>query len=537
MISARWRIVSALLLFGLAVLLRGLLARERGLWADELFSLAIATGHSLEHPAAQADSSKGDFVEWRAAASAQAYHRFLQHENPPASIGRVIRAVLLSDTSPPLYYLLLNWWGRTASTSDFAVRLFSALWALAAFPLFWILGERLGGWRAALSAAVLFGLAPPNLYYSVEARMYSMLWFVTLAFISQTVRLHDRGYTPGTLLLWIAAGAAGLLTHYFFAFVWAAGFLWVLLHPGRLHRGVTVAGMLTTVLAVLPWYSQLPASLARWRVTGTWLNGALSWQQAFSAPLLLAWDFFAGRGTWGGARWMDRCLAALFILMAVAIWRRGVRPLFAPLPRLLWLMILAACLGPLVFDLLRGTLASLVGRYALAGLPAAMLLAGFALSLLSPAANYGLLALIVFAWSPGIRAVFHNPRQWEPYALIGGELSHWSRPGDLVIVHSIPSGVLGVTRYITSPVPVAAWVGQLGERRIPGDIEALLAGQRRVALVKVHQVGEPAPEEAWLRSHATLVKQARIQTADLLYFVPANGLTFLSANAAASTRR
>jgi hypothetical protein len=535
--SARRRLLSALLLFGLAAVLRGLLAGERGLWADELFSLAMATGHSLEHPAAAADSSKGDFVEWPAAAPARAYHHFLQHESPPAATGRVIRAVLLSDTSPPLYYLLLNWWTRAAGTSDFALRLFSALWALAAFPLLWIMGERLGGWRAALSAAVLFALAPPSLYYAVEGRMYSMLWFVALAFMFLTVRLHDRGYTPGTLLLWIVAGAAGFVTHYFFAFIWAAGVLWILLHPGRLSRAAIVAAMLTTLLAVLPWYSQLPASLSRWRVTGTWLNGALSWQQAFSAPVLLAWDFFAGRGSWGGSRWMDRCLAALIVLLAVAIWRRGVRPLFAPLPGLIWLTILAACLGPLVFDLLRGTFASLVGRYALAGLPAAMLLAGFALSLLSPPTNCGLLALIVLAWSPGIRAVFHNPRQWEPYALIGTELSHWSRPGDLVIVHSIPSGVLGVTRYITTPVPVAAWVGQLGRRRVPRDIEALLAGQRRVALVKVHPVGEPAPEEAWLRSHATLVKQERIETADLLYFVPVDELTFLSANAAASTRR
>ena len=33
------------------------------LWVDELFSLAIATGHSLEHPAAAAKPALGDFVE------------------------------------------------------------------------------------------------------------------------------------------------------------------------------------------------------------------------------------------------------------------------------------------------------------------------------------------------------------------------------------------------------------------------------------------------------------------------------------------
>jgi hypothetical protein len=52
-----------LLLCITAALLRVALAVQPGLWADEIFSLAMATGHSLEHPAADADPSLGDFVE------------------------------------------------------------------------------------------------------------------------------------------------------------------------------------------------------------------------------------------------------------------------------------------------------------------------------------------------------------------------------------------------------------------------------------------------------------------------------------------
>jgi lysylphosphatidylglycerol synthetase-like protein (DUF2156 family) len=252
--------------------------------------------------------------------------------------------------------------------------------------------------------------------------------------------------------------------------------------------------------------------------------------------VLLAWNLLAGRGSWGGSRWLDRVLAALFLLLALAVWRRGVRPLFAPLPRLLWLWLLAACIGPLVFDLLRGTFASLMARYALAALPVAMLLAGFALSRLAPGANAVLLALIVAAWAPGIRAVFQDPRAWEPYVQVGRELSNWAGSEDLVIVHSIPSGVLGVTRYMLPAVPVATWVGQLGSRRVPHDLEALLAGRRRVALVKVHHLGEPAPEEDWLRRNATLTGTRKISSAELLYFAPTEGPVFV-ATTAVSRRR
>jgi hypothetical protein len=532
---ARRRILSALLLFGLAAVLRGVLAGERGLWADELFSLAVATGHSLEHPAAAADPSKGDFVEWPQAKPAILYQHYLHHETPPAGSGRVIRAVLLSDTSPPLYYLLLNLWTRATGTSDPALRLFSVLWALSAFPLLWSLGNRLGGWRAAASSALLYSLAPASLYYSVEGRMYSMLWFLALAFMWLSVRLHDQGARPGTLVIWTFAAAAGFLTHYFFAFIWAAGVLWLLLYPGHVSRGALLAAIVATGLIILPWYSQVPASLSRWRVTGTWLNTPLSWSQALSAPVLLVWNLFAGHGSWGGSRRMDLVLAAVFLGLAVAGWRRGPRPLLAPLARLLWLWVLAACLGPVVFDLLRGTFASLIGRYALAALPAAMLLAGLALNLLPPRANAGVVALLVLAWLPGMHAVSRDARGWESFAQVGRELSHW--PGDLVIVHSIPSGVLGVARYMTSTAPIAAWVGQLGNRRVPRDMKTLLAGRRRVVLVVVHSVGEPAPEESWLRSHTRLLKKQVIRSAELLYFAPITGSTFFSASAAASTRR
>lgn len=528
--------LSALLLFGVAVVLRFVLAGERGLWADELFSLAMATGHSLEHPAADADPAHDDFVEQREAQPPAAYARYLEHESPPAGARRVIRAVQLSDTSPPLYYLLLNLWTRGAGTSDLALRLFSVFWALAAFPLIWLLAQRIGGRPAALLSALLYALAPLSLYYSVEGRMYAMLWFLAVAFIWLTLRLHELGTRRATLALWILAGGAGFLTHYFFAFVWFAGVLWLVLHPGRFFRSHLAAAVLVTIAAVLPWYAQLPASLSRWRVTGSWLNGPLSFAQALSAPLLLGWNLLAGRGVWGGSRWSDRFLAALLLVLVWAVWRRGLRPLFSAPVQLLCLWLLAACFGPLAFDLLRGTFASLIGRYALAGLPAAILLLGFALSRLRPRQQLGFLGLIIVAWLPGIRAVFHHPRAWEPYVQIGHILSAEALPGDLVIVHSIPSGVIGVARYMTASVPLAAWVGQLDRRQIPRDLDALLPGHGRVALVRVHEVGEPAPEEDWLRRHARLSGQRKVQSTEILYFGPKAGTTFV-ATTAASTRR
>ena len=104
---------------------------------DEVSSLAIATGHSLDHPAATADPALGR--------AAEEFTRYLAHDDPPASPARVVRAVLLSDTSPPLYYLLLYGWTLVFGTSDVALRLFSTACSLACLPFLVGIARRTGG--------------------------------------------------------------------------------------------------------------------------------------------------------------------------------------------------------------------------------------------------------------------------------------------------------------------------------------------------------------------------------------------------------
>ncbi|MGN6391308.1 MAG: glycosyltransferase family 39 protein [Gemmatimonadales bacterium] len=514
----RRRHIAVLLLFALAVVLRVALAARQGLWADEFFSLAMATGHSVEQPAAAAVPALGDFVEAHDAVPAAAYARYLERDQPPASPARVIRAVFLSDTSPPLYYLLLSAWTAVVGTGDPALHLFSVAWALAAFPLIYLLGRRLGGWWAGFGACVLFTLSPVSLYYSVEGRMYAQLWFVAVLFAWVTLRRHDHGDRPSAAAAWALAGAAGLLTHYFFAFVWAAITLWLLCWPGRTRRRVTIVAAVVTGVAILPWYLRLPESLALWRVTGHWLDGPLTPVQALSAPVTRARDFFTGRGIWGGERSVDRIGALLFALLGLATLWRWPRWLFGRRRLLLWAWVAAACMGPVLFDISRGTYTALIPRYALAGLPAALLLAGVALGRLRPAAVIVLLALIAVTWAPGVRAVFHGRvRAGEPYRRVAREIMARTHGDALVVVHSIPSGVAGIARYLDPSTPVAAWVAQLGQRRVPEDIAALTAGRSRMAFVRVHDVGTPAPELEWLIAHAGTVDSARRENATVVY--------------------
>src|SRR6476660_7440077 len=191
-IRGRTNWVALLGIVALAAVLQLVIATRSGLWGDEIFSLAMATGHSLEHPAAKADPGRGDFVEPRDPVPAEEFRRYLTHDDSPANPARVIRAVFLSDTNPPLYYLSLYWWTLGFGTSDIAVRLFSITCALICLPFLADIARRTGA--EVFSSCLLFVLSPLGIYYSTEGRMYSLLWLCVLAtaWASLVLQQNDR---------------------------------------------------------------------------------------------------------------------------------------------------------------------------------------------------------------------------------------------------------------------------------------------------------------------------------------------------------
>jgi uncharacterized membrane protein len=493
------------------------------LWADEIFSLAMATGHSLEHRAADADPTRGDFVEPRSAVPARVFRKYVEHD---AGTGpsRVLRAVLLSDTSPPLYYLLLGPWTRWLGTGDAALRLFSVWWWVLSLPLLWLTGRQLGGQELSWSACLLFSFSPVALFTSTEGRMYSLLWFLGLALAWLTFRLAEAGRSRDAAL-WVLTGAAGLLTHYFFAFGWLAcvAWLWLQERPRQGPRTLILAA--ATLVAVLPWYLQLPDSLARWRVSGNWLAGELEWPQAAARPLLLAGSLLSGHTYLGGWRRADRLVLGLGVVLVIWIVGRGLGGrLFNRRTLLLWSWLGAACTGPLIFDILRHTTTSEVPRYVLPALPAAMLLAATAVSQLPSIAHYAGLAAILVAWLPGDRAalIARPPRPWQPYSVIANRLESWLKPGDVVLVRSIPSGVVGVARYLGDDVPLVSWVAQLGTREKPADLERILRGRYRVAVVSIHDLGAPNAVEPWLEANGRWIARDTFPSsrAEIVYYSP-----------------
>ena len=119
-----------------------------------------------------------------------------------------------------IYFLLMRVWVH-AGLSETWLRLPSALFGIASIPVLYLVGRRLVGAPAALAAAALLTFSPADIYFSQEARGYTLcILFVLCAtwfFVLAVERDRTRDW-----VLWTVFGIAAFYIHYFAALVLVA---------------------------------------------------------------------------------------------------------------------------------------------------------------------------------------------------------------------------------------------------------------------------------------------------------------------------
>lgn len=105
------------------------------------------------------------------------------------------------------YYLLMYGWAEVFGTSEFALRLPSALAMTGAAGLTAALGTRLAGPRTGLLAGLVFAVIPTTSRYAQEARPYALAVFAAVLATFVLVRVVERprisGYVCYALSLWL----------------------------------------------------------------------------------------------------------------------------------------------------------------------------------------------------------------------------------------------------------------------------------------------------------------------------------------------
>ena len=183
---------------------------------------------------------------------------------------------LQTNVHVPAYFTLLGWWQSLTGSSEFALRMLSALCSIISVAWTYALGARLFHPIAGLAAAALVALNGFSIYYAQEARMYAMLAATAAGSMWLFIALpQPKAACPRSRSGWrqvIGLGlfnALGIYTHFAHAFVMLAqaalAALWLGASPfgegraGRRWLQVMLAQVITAIL-FLPW---LPVAMAQ----------------------------------------------------------------------------------------------------------------------------------------------------------------------------------------------------------------------------------------------------------------------------------
>jgi 4-amino-4-deoxy-L-arabinose transferase-like glycosyltransferase len=184
----------------------------------------------------------------------------------PGSFSHMLHEVRVSESNPPLYYVLAWGWAKAFGRGEFELRALSALFGTAVVPVAFLIGRQLASRRAGLVLAALAALNPMLIWYSQEARSYALLiFFCALSFY---FFLCAVDYARGRdLALWALSSALALCSHYFAIFPVAIEALWLLVALRSFWRLVLPALALVgaTGAALLPLLSaQVNATHIGW---------------------------------------------------------------------------------------------------------------------------------------------------------------------------------------------------------------------------------------------------------------------------------
>ena len=129
----------------------------------------------------------------------------------------MLTSIARLESTPPLYYALAWLWSKAFGTTEAGMRSLPALIGLATVPVTYAAARELASRRAALFASAVVAVNPLMVWYSQEARSYSLLTFLSAAGLYWFARARRRARALD-LVAWSAVSCLALATHYFAAF-------------------------------------------------------------------------------------------------------------------------------------------------------------------------------------------------------------------------------------------------------------------------------------------------------------------------------
>jgi 4-amino-4-deoxy-L-arabinose transferase-like glycosyltransferase len=179
--------------------------------------------------------------------------------------GEMLTLLKHYESTPPLYYGIAWVWARIFGFGEVGLRSLSAVAGVLAVPVGYFAARKLVSPRAGLIAAALVAFNPYLIWYSQEARAYSLVVLLTGGTLLAFAYARDNP-SGWVMAAWVIASGLALTTEYYAVLVVAPEALW-LLYLHRRRRSVLVGmGALAAWCVPLLWFaiSQNATGHASW---------------------------------------------------------------------------------------------------------------------------------------------------------------------------------------------------------------------------------------------------------------------------------
>ena len=194
---------------------------------------------------------------WHLGGQSLWYDEWLSAEAVSGGLGHVVHHVANREGIAPTYFVILWGWVRLFGDGAVAMRTLSVLIGTATIPVAYAIAIELHQRRAvARIAAVLVAISPMLVWYSQEARPYTLVAFLGGLTLWAFARVRNSGQ-PRDLYRWGLICACALAVHYFAAFIVVAEgiavlasrrFRWRQLVLSCVPSAVVVVGLLPIAL-------------------------------------------------------------------------------------------------------------------------------------------------------------------------------------------------------------------------------------------------------------------------------------------------
>jgi hypothetical protein len=311
-------------------------ARWDGLTFDEQWHMELSSGRGSPHlllPTGELIEAAPPVTSLRGA--------------PPA---RSVWTHMTGVAHPPLFVTVLRLWRDVLGEADLPAKSLSIVCSLIAIALLYDAVRTLHGRAGATWAALLFALAPGQIYLAQQVRGYAMTQLLACGALAAMARFDRNGFTRWRMAALTVCATGLALTHYFGVItdLSLGAFACVRLR-GRTRRMTLGALAVAGAIFLLTWAPFIPQQQRTVsQLANPWQredmpaarHAVLTLGRAAAVPVRQIAEPISYAFQW------PLIAAAALLMAAITLWRRTA----------LWLLWLSGTLGFVAaLDLLRGT--------------------------------------------------------------------------------------------------------------------------------------------------------------------------------------